>query len=216
MKKKVNILIILSFLFILMLGGAYSYSKYVSDVTGVASADVANWNITVNNCNIVNPDKNNATCFDETIDDVNNTVTLNKNFNIEDFSYSNNNNPNVVDNKIAPGSSGVFELVIKPNDTEVSLKYTLKVSLKDENDSIRIFRSSPNSNDKVEMEVDGYQNLILYDENNVNYEEKILIYIDWINDESGVNDEKDTLIGTSGSVPKLEIPVEIVFEQYMG
>ena len=43
-----------------------------------------------------------------------------------------------------------------------------------------------------------------------------MIYVDWVNDDTGASDEVDTIIGTSGSAPVLGMPIEIVFEQYNG
>ena len=227
MNKKVSLLIILSFLLILVLGAAYTYSKYSTAVSGAATADVAKWNITVNECNIVNPDKSNTDCFMETVNTEDNTVTVNRNFNFgsDDFSYTNNNNSDVVDYKIAPGSSGTFKITIEPNDTQVSIKYKLKVSLKKANSSISIYRSDPNKENKILMETDGYEGILQYNESGFTYvdedgktqsAEKIefLISVDWINDES--NNDIDTEIGTSSTSPVLEIPVSILFEQYLG
>ena len=46
------------------------------------------------------------------------------------------------------------------------------------------------------------------------YEEVITFYVDWLNDED--QNENDTKIGTKSADPKLEIPIEITFEQYNG
>ena len=227
MNKKVSLLIILSFLLIIVIGGAYSYSKYNTEVSGSANAKVSKWNITVNNCNIVNPDKTNTDCFMETVDADNNIVTINKNFNFGtgDFTYTNNNNNDVVDYKIAPGSSGTFKITIKPNDTQVSIKYKINVSLKKANSSILLYRSDPNETNKVLMENDGYEGVLQYNDTGFTFLDnngvikngdivEFIIYVDWINDED--NNDIDTEIGTSGTSPILEIPVEIVFEQYLG
>lgn len=225
MNKKIGVLIILSFLFILVFGAAYSYSKYNTNVSGAATADVANWNITVNDCDIVNPDKDDATCFKETVNAEDNTVVVNKNFGITDFTYTNNSNPDVVDHKIAPGSSGTFKIKIKPNDTQVSIRYTLDVSVAKDNDSIVLYRSDPNGTNKVPMEEYGYQGLLQYTENGFVYADskgnirptesiEFIIYVEWANDEK--NNSIDTEIGTSSTSPVLDIPVSILFEQFLG
>ena len=225
MNKKVRLLLILSFLLILVLGAAYSFSKYSTAISGTASADISKWNITVNDCNIVNPDKSNTSCFAETVNTEDNTVTVNKNFNISEFTYSNNNNADVVDSKIAPGSSGTFKITIKPNDTQVSIKYKLNVALGKANSSISLFRSDPNSTNKVPMETDGFEDILQYSDQGFTYvdangvtrsasEIVFIIYVDWINDEK--NNDIDTEIGTSSTAPVLDIPVSINFEQYLG
>ena len=48
--KKGHVIILLSFLLLLVLAGAYSYSKYTTDVTGNAEIKIAKWNISVNGC----------------------------------------------------------------------------------------------------------------------------------------------------------------------
>ncbi len=224
MNKKVSLLIVLSFLLILVLGAAYSYSKYSASVSGSASADVAKWNITVNGCNIVNPDKQDSACFEEVIDEEKSTVTVTRNFNINEFSYDNKGSMDVVDNKIAPGSSGTFKIRIKPNDTQVSIKYKLKVALAKENDSIIVYRSAPNGNVREAiMEPDGYEDYLYYNPDGFTYmngnveteadEIVFTIFVDWAEE---VNNEVDTEMGTSSTSPVLELPVEIVFEQYLG
>lgn len=226
MNKKVNVLIILSFLLVLVLGGAYTYSKYKTTASGDATVDVANWNILVNDCNIVDSNKNtNSDCFNQVTND-DGTVTITKNFDIKDFSYSNvNNQGDVVDNKIAPGSEGEFELTIDPTDTEVSIEYTMYVSLIKENSSIKISRSEPNSTTMSLMETDGYHGILQYtadgfvhiDDNGVRThidDLNFLIHVLWENNED--NNLIDTEIGTSSEAPTLGVSVNIVFEQYLG
>lgn len=227
MNKKVSLLIVLSFLLILVLGTAYTYSKYNTAVSGSATADIAKWNITVNDCNIVNPDKSNTNCFMETANPEDGTVTVNRNFNFgsDDFTYSNNDNTDAVDYKIAPGSKGTFKITIKPNDTQVSIKYKLNVKMKKVNTSISIYRSDPNETNKVPMETDGYEGILQYTDAGFTYKDKngvvksadkieFIIYVEWINDEA--NNDIDTELGTSSTSPTLEIPVNIFFEQYLG
>lgn len=221
MNKKINILIILSFLLIILLGGSYTYSRYRTETSGKAVADVANWNISVNNCDIVNPDVNNSTCFASETDVDTGNVIVKKNFNITKINYNSNGNTGINQNKIGPGSSGWFDITIKPNDTEVSIKYLLKITFH-ENSSIKIYRSDPNQLNKVAMEVDGYNGNLYYTSNGFKLdlndstivdEVTFRIYVDWVNTVDGVNDEADTLIGTSSSTPILDIPVSIDFEQ---
>ncbi len=222
MNKKINIIMVLSFLLIVLLGGSYTYSRYRTESGGIATADVANWNITVNGCDIVNPDPNNLDCFLSETDDEGN-VTVKKNFSVTEIHYDNKGNTSIVDNKIGPGSRGWFDIVIKPNDTEVSMKYLLKLTFH-KNGAIKFFRSNPNdmSGSMTRMEEEGYNGTLLYSSNgfkmkSTDYtyvtEVKFRIYVEWTNDESGKYDEEDTEIGTNGSTPTLDIPISIEFEQ---
>lgn len=214
MNRKVKILIVLTFLFLIVVVGSYSYSKYRSEITGSASAELAKWNITVNGCNIVTPDESDSSCFESKVDEGTGTVTIIKNFNHTEFSYDSGGNNNVVDNKIAPGSTGQFIIRIKPNDTEVSIKYTITSSINDDDSSLKYYIKGPSDSERIPMPTDGYVGYINYDEGNTSYEEVITFYVDWENNED--NNEEDTFIGTKSADPKLDIPVQIAFEQYNG
>ncbi len=213
MNRKVKILVILAFLFLIVLIGSYSYSKYRSSVTGQASANVAKWNITVNGCNVVNPDTSNAECFESKIN-ADDTVTILRNFKITEFTYGNEELNNVTRDKIAPGSTGNFKIRIKPNDTEVSIKYTINSHIADSDYSLKYYVKGPNDSTRIEMPASGYVGYINYQDGHQNYEEVITFYVDWINDED--ENERDTIVGTKSTDPKLDIPVEITFEQYNG
>ena len=141
-----------------------------------------------------------------------------KNFKITDFEYNNNGNDNVVDNKIAPGSSGSYVITIKPTDTEVSFKYSLNISLVDNDDSIKLYVKGPGDASRIELNSSNdntYTRTVEYAtfKDNADYSIPINVYVDWINKADGSNDEADTKIGTSTSDPKLVIPVSITFEQ---
>jgi len=215
MKGKGKLLIILTFLFAVIILGSYSYSKYRSDITGEAKTDVAKWNISVNDCYIAKPENNSdSTCYLETVEESTGTVTVVRNFKITDFVINNNGNSNVVEGKIAPGSSGTFNIKIKPNDTEVSFKYTIKSHIEDDDVSLSYSIKGPDDADYISMPTDGYEGRIDYNASNTSYEEVISFKVDWVNDEN--HNEEDTVIGTKSIDPKLEIPVEITFEQYNG
>ena len=213
MKGKVKILVILAFLFLIVIIGSYSYSKYRSGITGEASADVAKWNISVNGCNIVEPDPANTDCF-ESKDNGDGTVTILRNFNITEFTYNNEDLNNVTRDKIAPGSSGNFKIKIKPNDTEVSIKYTINSHIEDDDVSLLYYIKGPNDSNYISMPSNGYVGYINYNASNTTREDVINFKVVWENNES--HNKEDTVIGTKSSDPKLNIPVEILFEQYNG
>ena len=213
MNRKVKILFILAFLFLVVIIGSYSYSKYRSSIVGEASADVAKWNISVNGCSITEPDSSNSDCF-ESKDNGDGTVTILKNFNITEFTYSNSDLANVTRDKIAPGSSGEFLLKIKPNDTEVSVKYTIFSHIEDDDVSLLYYIKGPGESNYSLMPASGYVRTITYSPNNTNYEDVIHFKVVWENNES--HNKEDTVIGTKSIDPKLNIPVEILFEQYNG
>lgn len=225
MNKKINIIIVLSFLLIVLLGGAYTYSRYRTETGGKAVAEVANWNITVNDCNIVNPDTNNTECFASEVDEESGNIIVTKNYSITDITYVvDKDSVGTIDpNKIGPGSSGYFDIVIKPNDTQVSINYSLKITFPDDN-AIKFSRSDPNEIEQTsnEMEKDGYNGTLYYTRNGFKLNEydagtvdsvSFRIYVIWEYTENEGNDEDDTRIGTSSNDPRLNIPVTIEFEQ---
>lgn len=211
MNKKANTFIILSLIFILIVGVSYSYSKYVSKTNGNINAEIAKWNISVNGCNIVSPDESKTDCFSAEKDESGEIVTLNKNFDINEINYNNENGNTMAEDKIGPGSSGFFKIKIQPNDTEVSIKYKLNIS-KPENEMIEISVDGP-----VNL-VDGvYEGSIKYSANNRDYVEEIIVNVDWKNDDN--NNESDSEIGVledEEEAKKLSIPVTITFEQDKG
>ena len=91
-------------------------------------------------------------------------------------------------------------------------------SLVDENDSIKLYVKGPGDTNRIELNSSNsntYTRTVNYNDfkNNPNYSVTVNVYVDWLNKADGSNDEADTKIGTSGSTPKLVIPVNIVFEQ---
>lgn len=105
-KKK---LAILSILLILMLAiflmGGYTYSKYLSQVRGRGVIEIAKWNFAVNGSNSV----------------------------MENIKLVGTYTPEtVVDNKLAPGAKGKFDIVIDATGSETGIKYS--VNFENQND----------------------------------------------------------------------------------
>ncbi len=99
--------IIISLFFIAI----YTFSRYVTTVSGNSQISIAKFNVTVNGKSIVE-DK----AFDLTLSPTTTTT----------------------DNKIAPNSTGYFEIEINPNLTEVSLEYEFIFNLKELDDDFKL------------------------------------------------------------------------------
>ena len=100
MTKKKKVLIILAVLAVILLAfiGGQVYAKYVSEVRGEGVADVATWSFKVNGQNEQVEEINLAsTCDDETL----------------------------VGNKIAPGTSGSFNIIVDATGSEVGINYNI-------------------------------------------------------------------------------------------
>ena len=97
-KKIVAVLIILAAIIISFIGGQ-TFSKYVTQVNGEGVANIAKWTFKVN-------------------DNESKLQTINL--------ASTVNNNTLIDNKIAPGTSGDFQIKIDANGSDVGIDYKVK------------------------------------------------------------------------------------------
>ena len=96
-KKVLSILAILAIILLAFLGG-HTYAKYVSEVRGEGIAEVATWSFKVNG-------------QDKKVEAINLASTC--------------NNETLVDNKIAPGTSGSFNIIVDATGSEVGINYNI-------------------------------------------------------------------------------------------
>ena len=87
-----------------------TYSRYVADTTGNLKMSFAQWQILVNNEDIIN-NSSSSIVLTPVIDE----------------------NENVVNNKIAPSSSGYFDINIDPSNVDVSFNYSISLDVLNEN-----------------------------------------------------------------------------------
>lgn len=167
-----------------------SYALFESDTEFVVNSDVGKWEITVNDSMI------------------NETNT----FNISNIHVT--NEPNVRANLFAPGTSGYFDIIIDPNDTDVSIYFEI-VCRTDfiTNSHINLTRienvGRPNLTPVADYTYAGVIPLSSIKNGDI---VTLRFYIEWENIEN--NNEIDSLYGNSSS--NFEIPMEITFRQYMG
>lgn len=101
MRKKKKIILIVAILSCILLAfiGGQSYSKYVSEVRGNGIAEVATWSFKVNGQKEqVQAIELGSTCHNETL----------------------------VNNKIAPGTSGNFNIIVDGTGSEVGIDYNIR------------------------------------------------------------------------------------------
>lgn len=240
MRKKTNVLIILSIFFIIIIGCTYAYSRYSGAAFLKTKVRSAVWNIKVNECSIVDPNSNpeaiKKDCFEtKTIPvegEENQIVEIVKNFRVtEEYItyYPLENVGQVGLNRIAPGTEARFNIKIDPYATEAAFKYTLKASYPASNIKFYIIECTMEDKDGKEEFVpiknesgeetpiplteDGYVNYIYYSKNLAERIQYFQVKVVWENDETGKSDESDTKIGTADTQPTLSIPVTIEFEQ---
>lgn len=97
--KKIVLLSAVIIAIILSFVGGQTYAKYMSRVTGQGTADIANWSFKVND----NEDKIQTISLKSTV-----------------------NNETLVNNKIAPGTEGSFQIKLDATGSEVGINYAIK------------------------------------------------------------------------------------------
>ena len=122
LKKSIGCLLLLLLLCLLIYSVIDTYGLFEDNVDRKVQANVAAFTIKINNS------------------DINGT---NKAFTINDI--VSNTNPNVAGNKIAPGSSGYFDIILDPTNVDVALKYAITYDLSNiKNDNCNQYQSKGN------------------------------------------------------------------------
>lgn len=105
MKKNKKIIAVVAILVIAILAfiGGQAYAKYITEVRGEGVAEVATWSFKVNGSK-------------EKIQQINLASTC--------------NNETLINNKIAPGTSGSFNIIVDATGSEVGIDY--QIAIKDE------------------------------------------------------------------------------------
>ena len=99
-KKILIILAIISAIIVSFIGGQ-SFAKYISEVKGHGVAEVASWSFKVNGQ-----------------EEQTQTIQLTSTY----------DNKTLVNNKIAPGTKGSFNIIIDANGSDVVIDYTVKIA----------------------------------------------------------------------------------------
>ena len=189
MKRWLIILFVISFT-ITLCEIAGSYALFESEKEIVVNTDIGKWEISVN-------------------DDLINETTS--------FSVSNihvTGDTNVRENYFAPGTNGYFDVVINPNDTDVSIYYEI-VCRTDMITNSQISLTRIENVDKpnlVNVAPFTHAGVIPLSDIKNNDITTIRFYITWVNNDN--NNEVDSLYGSSSAT--FDIPMEITFRQYTG
>ena len=167
-----------------------SFALFESNTEFVVNSDIGKWEITVN---------------DSLINETNS------------FSISNvhvSNETNVRENLFAPGTSGYFDVIINPNDTDVSIYYEIVCRtdyIKNEHITLTGIENV-DGNDLINVADYTYAGVIPLSSIKNGDITTLRFYITWENFEN--NNEIDSLYGTSSE--NFVIPMEITFRQYTG
>ncbi len=191
MKKITFVFLCLIFLFLLFkLSGTFALLE--SKTQRVVQSDVATWTILVNNTDI----SDSSTSF--TIDKINW-----------------NKSSSVKEGKVAPGVSGYFDIVIDPNNTDVSIRYDIVFDFSSlSNTAINVENINETSgNNIVQTSNNKYTGIIKLSDINNNVTNKIRVNLKWSNNEE--NNEQDYELGKNPNTV-LKIPVVVEVSQYTG
>lgn len=212
MNYRIKILLVfipLSFLFCVM---SNTYSRYVADATGNLKMSFAQWQILINNEDITN--------------NTSSSIVLTPVIDTNDY---------VKSNKIAPSSTGYFDININPSNVDVSFNYSINLKVLNENMPDLMITKYAILNNAFDEKKD----TITYTdiENNLirgsldlkditvatnsdelitpNFEPfTIRICFEWYEGkDEKMNDEADTLIGIDAQNNELKIEAIIKFEQ---
>ena len=209
MKTRIKIMLVFMSLALTISLMSNTYSRYVADTTGSLEVQFAKWKILVNNNDITSGN----------VSSIELTPVVDA-------------NENVAKNKLAPSSSGYFDIEIDPTDVEVSFDYEISLEVLNENipdllvtkyslikgDS-DLDKDSIKMNDIVDNVISGifrYKNVASGSDEVFTFEPfTIRVYFEWIDNEevSTMNDEADTQIGLNAEDYTLEIKANIKFEQ---
>lgn len=208
MKIKIRIILFLIALIALIFNINTTYARYAAATTGSLTTDFAGWQIAVNNSDITSASVSSLT-FTPVIEA----------------------NANVAAGKMAPGSSGYFDIGIDSSNVDVSYTYSITLSM-------------PNTNDVTDINITDYAiitqtdinngnpivkntyssntitNNNLYNNNVSNFEFEyfiIRVYFTWDDTNGSMNDASDTTIGyaaANNTAIDFQINASISFRQY--
>ena len=203
--KVILVLISLSFSLCLM---SNTYSRYVASTTGNLEVAFANWQILVNEEDITN----------------NSTSTIEITPIIEE-------NEHVANNKLAPSSTGYFDIAIDPTNVDVSFNYIINLNYENEDmpdlmiTEYAIFDADYDENQKlnrIAIENNEIKNTVKYGLSTAPEEFSfkpftIRVFFEWYEGENELmNDEADSNLGNKAATDEdtsFKINASISFEQ---
>ena len=172
-----------------------TYAVFHSEITGKVTQTIGKWKIKINNTDVL----------EGTLEE----FTMNQ-FVVEQ-------NDNTKPNKMAPGTTGTFEVTIDPTNTQVSVRYDISIDLEEVTNSkvklVSVEKENNTNNQIIKTDQNTFTGIIPLEEINKGNIETIKIKFYWENDEE--NNEVDSEIGTILN-SKIQIPIKIDLSQYLG
>jgi len=209
--KKIKLLIFLLCLVVLISTVNTTYSRYASSSTGTVTTEFARWQIFVNSQNVTENYSSSLT-FTPVIEE----------------------NANIAANKMAPTSSGYFDVAIDPTNVDVSFTYDISLSTVEGSQLTDIVITSYAIVEGTEITGDStinkqtftgasINNTLIYDNEMQNFSFTpfvVRVFFSWIDDETGtMTDEEDSVIGNAVANDEevnFDLNASINFKQYLG
>ena len=181
---------------------AKTYAKYTTLATATAQKQAGAWVIKINDNDISNS----------------NAQTT---FNIDELIFP--ENEFAVAGKLAPSSSGYFDVVIDPTGSSVAVRFdvTLDLSELSEYEAInftaayRVINGEEVSTGMVRTADHTYSGVISLADVTNGVESTMRFYIGWEDEETEEGDESDTQLGNMKDITA-DLPVNVVISQYSG
>lgn len=170
-----------------------TYALFQSQIKGSVVKNVGKWSIKINGEDVLKG--------------------TSEEFNMQQFIVD--ENENTKPGKMAPGTTGSFELSIDPTDTQVSVRYDISIVLDEiTNDKVQLISVEKDStNNIVKTAENTYTGIIPLEEIEKGAIDLVKIKFCWENDEQ--NNIADSEIGTIIN-SKIQIPVKVNITQYLG
>lgn len=179
-----------------------SYAKYVSEGEAVAEKQAGAWVIKVNDTNISN--SNNSTTF-----------------NINNLVYP--SNQYVVEGKMAPSSTGYFDIIIDPTGSSVAVRFDVTLDVQNLNiiDSLgftnayRVVNGVETSTGITQTGTNTYSGIISLNDVQNAVQTTVRFYLGWDEVETEEGDIADSQIGLTQN-SSTYLPVRVDISQYLG
>lgn len=189
-KKYFYIVLILLTAYMVLTITKNSYALFETEGVAVVEESLAKWVITVNDVKV---------------------TSTTKTFVVNNFEYT--TSEYVKDDKLAPGGSCYFDIIIDANDTDVSVKYVIDFdfSIIQNYDFIETEVIDLTNGDVIKTDVNQYTGVLDIEEIKKGQTKTLRVNLTWKNDEE--NNEADSELGLNEN-SKLTIPVNVKLTQY--
>ena len=193
-KRKIVLVLAIISLVIFAAGAAYTYAKYFTRSNSTLGSQIKKWEIKIN---------------DESISG---KTTL-----TNDITITFDDNEHVAENKIAPGTEGLFEIEIDYTNVSLNFSYDLSIAESDTLPDVELSKIEVDGNEiSITRDPQGVAHVIgNITVDGVTTSKTILVYIKWNDDAAteSMDDAEDTAVGYDDSIPSATFSVQMEFVQ---